>query len=285
MLEGYIERREGNWDRSTQRLQRALELDPRNPVFLKQLAHTFKMLRQYGRMRKTLDRALVILPNDPALQVQQAAIELEAAADPRPVRQAIERALSKDPQAGPVIADQWLALALCEGDADAATHVLSIMNPTGANDESVPFPKEWIAGVIARMRDDSGAARAAFSDARMALARIPDEQPDFAQGLSALGMIDAALGDKESALREGRRAVELLPTSKDAIVGPLLLQNLAVIYAWTGEKDKALEALRQVASLPSYLSYGQLLLHPSWAPLRGEEGFKKIVASLAPKTR
>jgi serine/threonine-protein kinase len=95
-------------------------------------------------------------------------------------------------------------------------------------------------------------------------------------------MIDAALGDKENAIREGSRAVEMLPTGKDAIVGPLLLQNLALIHAWTGEKAAALEELAQVTSKPSYLSYGQLRLHPLWAPLRNEPRFQEVVASLAP---
>jgi hypothetical protein len=96
-------------------------------------------------------------------------------------------------------------------------------------------------------------------------------------------MADAALGNKEDAIREGRRAAELVPVSKDAIRGPLLIQYLAVIYAWTGEKDLALEQLSVAAGIPSHLSYGHLRLHPYWDPLRGDPRFEKIVASLAPK--
>ena len=98
-----------------------------------------------------------------------------------------------------------------------------------------------------------------------------------------LGMADAALGHKEDAIREGRRAVELMPVSKDAITGLLLIQYLAVIYAWTGEKDLALEQLSVVARIPSHLSYGHLRLHPNWDPLRGDPRFEQIVASLEPK--
>ncbi len=91
------------------------------------------------------------------------------------------------------------------------------------------------------------------------------------------------MDNKEDAIREGRRAVELVPVSKNAIEGALLIRYLAVIYAWTGEKDRALERLDEAAKLPSYLSYGELLLHPRWDPLRGDPRFDKIVASLAPK--
>ncbi len=97
-----------------------------------------------------------------------------------------------------------------------------------------------------------------------------------------LGMADAALGNKEDAIREGRRAVELLPVTKDAIIGPQLVQNLALIYAWTGEKDLALKQLSDVTKVPGYLNYGDLRLHPRWDPLRGDPRFEQTVSSLAP---
>jgi hypothetical protein len=96
-------------------------------------------------------------------------------------------------------------------------------------------------------------------------------------------MADAVLGYKEDAIREGRRAVELLPVTKDSIGGSLLVEYLALIYAWTGEKDLAFEQLRIAAKLPGSLSYGELRLHPYWDPLRGDPRFEKIVASFAPK--
>ena len=101
-----------------------------------------------------------------------------------------------------------------------------------------------------------------------------------------LGLIDAALGRKEEALREGRRAVELLPVKKDAINGMVMIKYLAMIAAWVGEKDLACEQLAIVVRSPTSgmdLSYGQLKLMPLWDPLRGDPCFEKIVASLAPK--
>jgi hypothetical protein len=98
-----------------------------------------------------------------------------------------------------------------------------------------------------------------------------------------LGVADAVLGNKEAAVREGRRAVELLPVTKESIAGSLLVQYLALIYAWTGDKDHAFEQLAVAAKLPGYLSYGQLRFDPSWDPLRGDPRFDQIVASLAPK--
>jgi hypothetical protein len=96
-------------------------------------------------------------------------------------------------------------------------------------------------------------------------------------------VIDAALGRKQEALSEGRRAIELLPVQKDAFNGPLMIQWFAVSAAWVGEKDLAFEQLATAAHIPGMLSYGNLKLEPFWDPLRGDPRFEKIVASLAPK--
>jgi tetratricopeptide (TPR) repeat protein len=109
------------------------------------------------------------------------------------------------------------------------------------------------------------------------------DQPDYAAALCALGVVDAALGNKEDAIREGERAVELMPATKSAIDGAMLIQYLAVIYAWSGEKDRAIERLAAAANLPgSHITYGHLRLSPLWDPLRGDPRFDKIVASVTP---
>jgi serine/threonine-protein kinase len=91
-------------------------------------------------------------------------------------------------------------------------------------------------------------------------------------------MSDAALGRKEEALAEGRRATELCPISKDAVLGAELLRNLAVIHAWSGEKDQALKQLEDVLQVPSPISYGHLRLFPWWDPLRDDPRFERLVS-------
>ena len=109
-------------------------------------------------------------------------------------------------------------------------------------------------------------------------------QPNYALALCALGVVDAVLGNKQDAIREGERAVELLPVSKNSLEGPMLIQYLAVIYAWTGEKDRAIERLSEATRLPgSHVTYGNLHLSPLWDPLRGDPRFEAIFVSLAPK--
>ena len=105
---------------------------------------------------------------------------------------------------------------------------------------------------------------------KVAVAKMVQEQPGNGPALCALGVLDAALGNKKEAIQEGRRAVELLPVEKDSVNGALLIQYLCIIYAWAGEKDLALEELSRAIKLPGYLSYGSLRLDPIWEPLRGD---------------
>src|SRR5262249_23100110 len=146
-----------------------------------------------------------------------------------------------------------------------------------------PYPRSWCEGLVAREKNDGTAARLAFTEARVRVDRLVHEQPGFAAAISALGMIDAALGNKNDAIAEGRKAVGLLPTSKDAITGSTLLQNLAVIYSWTDEQEQALATLNQLVGMPGYLSYGQLSLHPYWTHLRNDPGFPQILKGFQTK--
>ena len=283
VLTGYIDRRQGRWDQSIKNLERAVELDPQNPGILQQLALTYDPLRRYADEERVYDRAIAVTPKDAALRAARAEVELNWHADPLPLMSTIDAFVAQDSSEAKHLAWIWIRGALCKRDYDGARRALAALPMDGCYDDTIPMPRFWCEGVVAQMGGDNAAAHAAFTAARKEAAKLIADQPDYAEGVCVLGLADAALGHKDEAIREGRRAVELIPVSKDAIRGPLLIQYLAVIYAWTGEKDLALEQLSVAARIPSHLSYGYLRLHPYWDPLRGDPRFEKIVASLAPE--
>jgi tetratricopeptide (TPR) repeat protein len=231
-----------------------------------------------------LDRALALEPNNLDLKAEREEVELNWKADPRPLHQLLDSIRATNPGATPNIDDYRFICALAERDAGAATEALS-----GVGEEIfegvVHFAPTFMEGLIARMTNDEYKAQVAFAAARAEQEKIAQAQPDYGPPLCVLGLIDAALGRKEEALREGRRAVELMPMEKDAIAGAQMIRFLAMIAAWVGEKDLACEQLAITIGVPSDppLSYGQLKLMPWWDPLRGDPRFEKIVASLAPK--
>jgi TolB-like protein/class 3 adenylate cyclase/Flp pilus assembly protein TadD len=278
---GFIDRRQGRWDEATRNIERALELDPRNFFILQQLALTYQSQRRYADEARTFDRALTIVPADPSTRILRALVALDWRADIKPFQTMLATLVAKNPRVAQDV-DPPL-YALCERTAAAANRTLTNYPREGVAKSGVNYPYAYWQGAVARWLGDSAKARAAFTAARREVEQIVEQQPDFAAALSLLGMIDAGLERKEEALREGRRACELLPISKDAIDGADIAINLAQIYAWTGEKDLAIEQIAAVERLPNTLSYGLLKLHPYWDPLRGDPQFEKIVASLAPK--
>ena len=280
---GFIDRRQGRWAESTKNLERAVALDPQNADFLKQLADSYVYLRQYADAERVLDRAMAVAPKDSTTRAYRASIELEWHADPQPLSATVRAILAEDAREGQNVAGLWLRASLCERDFDGASRALAALPIAGCYDDFIPFPRASCEGVVAQMMGDKAAAYAAFTIARDEAAKLIADQPDYAEALCVLGMADAALGNREEAIREGRRAVELMPVSKNAIEGPLLIKYLAIIYTWANEKDRALERLNEAAKLPSNLSYGELRLHPYWDSLRSDPRFDKIVASLAPK--
>ncbi len=282
-LKGLIQRRQGRWEESTQNLERAIDLDPRNFFTLQQIAISYGVLRRYDEETSVLDRALTIQPNDVDTKVALASIEFHWKADSQPLHQTIDSVRATNPAAVPSIADAWLSCALAERDAAAAKNALNAFGEIPLTDYAVHLNRPLMEGVIARMTKDDGKARAAFTAARAEQEKAVQAQPNYGPALCALGLIDAGLGRKEEALREGRRAVELLPVEKDAINGPLMIEYLAMIAAWVGDKNLACEKLAIAIRPPSTISYGQLKLLPFWDPLRGDPRFEKIVASLAPK--
>ena len=285
LLKGYIERRQGRWDESIRDQQRGTELDPRNTLALQQLATTYEAMRRYADAKAVLARALAFDPNDAITRAYHAFVDFEWKADTRPLQQVIASIRATNAAAVPTIATFWLLCALAERDAVAARDALmaSGANPINGISENIHFSQAFMEGLIARSMHDEEKARAAFTTARTQQEKTIQAQPDYAPAVCMLGLIDAALGQKEEALREGQRAVDLLPLEKDAFGGMEIVKYFSVTAAWAGNKDLACRQLVIATSQPSALSYGQLKLLPFWDALHSDPRFEKIVASLAPK--
>ena len=283
-LRGYIQRRQGKQGEAVHSLERAIDLDPRNTFTLQQIALSYHHLRRYAEEKSVLDRALKIDPNNIDTKVARAFVEFHWKADTRLLHQTLESIRATNPDATQSIADGWLICALAERDPAAAKNaVLAAGTNPPFTDEAVNFGRLFVEGLIARTTKDEYKARSAFTAARTEQEKIIQAQPNYGPPLCVLGLIDAALGRKEEALREGRRAVALFPVEKDAINGIAMIKYLAMIAAWVGDKDLACEQLAVAIRPPSRLTYGQLKLLPFWDSLRGDPRFEKIVASLAPK--
>jgi TolB-like protein len=282
-LTGFIDRRQGRWEEAIRNFEKALQVDPRNYVVLQQISASYPYLRRHREEASAADRVLSLNPKDAGVRISRAFVDLEWRANLQPYRDVVHAILLENPDGAEEVASEWFAVSWYERNANEATRAAAAIPAEGAGSNAVRFPKAWYEGLAAHLHSDTASAQEALLRARSVAEHDVQERPEYGPPLCVLGMIDAVLGRKEDAIREGSRAVELLPVERDSINGSHLLLHLAIIYAATGEKDLAVEKLRALLSRPGDGTYGDFRLNPFWDPLRSDPRFEELVTSLAPK--
>jgi tetratricopeptide (TPR) repeat protein len=264
-------------------LNNPVELDPENKKMLHAAAITYCLLRDYKKAREMLDRSNALHPNehDPW---EAATWDLVLRADPSAIHRLAQQSTGDDYD----VVVTRLRLALTEHDPAAAERALArleTMGETTIDARSVGITRlsrSYLEGLVDRMKGDIGSATDAFQKARSQQADAVSFQPNNGPTLCVLGLIDAALGRKPEALREGQHALELTPAEKDSLDAADVVYYDAVICAWVGERDLAIKQLETSARMPGGVTYAEIRLDPEWDPLRSDPRFEKIAASLKP---
>jgi TolB-like protein/serine/threonine protein kinase/Tfp pilus assembly protein PilF len=279
-IEAMIGRHENQWEASLANLKKASELDPRNAEVASRLVGLYVGMRRYSELEQFLTGAgassMLGISFDPSVRATMKV----AQGDPVGAQSFLDQVpLEYGP--GAWIWGTRFKAALYLRDYDRANRVIAATPAKWADFAFDGISSDWAYGQVARARGDKQKALAAFTAARQKQGALRRD--------GAIAMLDAGLGRKEQAIREAQRAVELVPISKDAVNGPLNVAALALVYAWTGERDRALEQLEKIATIPStadsVLTYGDLLLNPCWDDLRGDPRFDKIVAAAKAASR
>jgi len=276
-IEGRIGRHENRWDESLANLQKANELDPRNDEVAFRLYQIYFEMRRYSDTERQRIKQPA-LPNDLSAQVSLVRIKL-AQGDPVAAQSVLDQ-VPMDFSPWDFIWTMRFTTALYLRDYDTASRVIAATPAKWADSAFGEQTSSWAEGQVARARGDQQTAMAAFAAARKRIeANLRDKWAENAVYLSEVATIDAGLGRKEEAIRQARRAVELEPIAQDSINGTNRVTDLALVYAWTGERDRALEQLKIVATIPNGPTYGDLRFNPCWDDLRGDPRFDKIVAA------
>jgi len=286
MMAGAIDRRTGRFTEAQSNFKRAVELDPRNFVVLLEAGSTFQGTRRYAEARHLYEQALTILPNDPFATFQLGFNSFAQTGNPADWKKPLDVIARQGQEAARSVAFPMLVCSWFQRNKSEAEKALALIPPDGISNsfDEAALPREYCVGRTAWLFGDKDTAQTALTAARAIFERTTREQPDYAQGWIYLGLTDAMLGRCEEAIREGKRATEILPFTKDSWAGALWITHLARIYAWCGDKDAALQQLKTAAELPTGITYGELKSSPDWDSLRDDPRFDQIVASLAQKT-
>src|SRR5438874_2612893 len=285
-IEARIGRHENRWDASLANLQKASELDPRNDEIAFYLGQIYFEMRRYSELEQLQTKRAAESGTLDSLGLQSYLARIKLAQGDPVAAQSLLEQVPLEYSPGFWVWDIRFTAALYLRDYDAANRVIAATPAKWADFAFGEQTASWAEGQVARARGDKQKALAAFAAARKRIeAKLGHEAKD-AIYLSEVATLDAGLGQKEQAIREARRAVDLLPIAKDSLNGPTLVANLALLYAWTGERDRALEQLEIVATIPGLApTYGDLRFNPCWDDLRGDKRFDKIVAAAKAASR
>jgi tetratricopeptide (TPR) repeat protein len=148
-------------------------------------------------------------------------------------------------------------------------------------ESTAPAPKSFLEGTIYCLQGDTPKGQAEFAKARAVSDKLLLEAPDDPARHAQHGLILAALGEKDAAIKEGKKAVELRPESEDAFDGPKITASLAEIYTLTGETDEAFPLIDHLLETPNGLTISLLKLDPIWEPLRNDPRFQALIDKYA----
>jgi TolB-like protein/Flp pilus assembly protein TadD len=280
---GAIQRRQGKWAESTANLEKAAALDPKNTSVLTNLIFNYMAQRDYETADKVLDRVIAASPQS----FQARALKAFMATQWKGDLSAAEKVFSStppetDPDGLMTWGRAWI-LTLERKFPDALQVLERFRGETMYTMTTAPSPKAFLEGKIHLLQGDKTKAQAEFEHARLISEKLLREAPEDSARHGQHGLILAALGQKQEAIAEGKRAVELLPESQDAFDGPQATANLAEIYAWTGEFDEAFRLLDHLFTVPSHLTIPMLKLDPVWDPLRQDPRYQALIDKYGPK--
>ena len=283
ILSGYTNRRRNHFADAERDFSTAFALDPRNPNAYNLLADTYVLQRRFPEAVHVYDNVLAAGEDVPIVRFRRANCVLNGTGNTGPMRDILMKSPEMEFAGSQTPVRSWMAML--DGNYAEAERVLvaSPREDFQDVDLSFYFPKSWYQAMVSRAKGDSARATAALRECREILAQRLIVKPEHARTIAVLAQVDAGLGEKDLAISEAQHAIDLMPISKDIYDGALVLEGLAQVYAWTGDRDRAIELVQKLVTMPSYINYARLKLHPLWSPLRGDPRFEKIVASLAPK--
>ena len=278
LLAALMDRRQGNFEKAIQEFKEAIKLDPRNTFSIAELSHTLILTRQFRAAEQVYHRLIELFPDQPMLKLDWAGSASSYSGDDDLFRSALA-ALPESMKEESRVLTARLSFALSGRDWIQAKELIEKIK--GGDDEVdfaygiAPVPAECYSVLLARLQGEQVSGNSGFNETRELLNQKVQKFPRDARLLSQLAVLDALLNNKEAATSEAKRAVEMLPTFKDAVDGPQMLLNLAVVYTWTNEPDLAFRVLDPLKKAPGGLYYGDFKGDPEWEPLRKDPRYRR----------
>jgi TolB-like protein len=279
-----IRRRQGNWKDNLELLKKSEAVDPGNANVASEIAFTYAFVHDWRQAAQRYDRVVVLAPDSANFKINRAYIDLYENGRTDALKAALVKIPAGVDPSGLVTRARW-DLAMLDRDFAAADLAMASYPLDVFQSDGMPMPKSFFRGCTALARGDTSAAQTQFAMALPAFESAVREAPTTGLRRANLGLIYSFMGRKEDAIREGRRAVELEPESKDALVAPWMKGFLAMIYVRNGDLDSALPLLERGLASPfpvdntnCCITYNDVRKRWQWDPVRNDPRFQKLLA-------
>jgi TolB-like protein len=269
------ERALGQLDAALVHHRRAQQLDPRSVLVAARLQNVLLWLRRYPEALAASDAVLALAPGDLSASQDKAMVYLAQGnlAAAREVIRQVSPAVQPAELAA-FFAMYWDTYWVLD---DAQQKLVLTLGPDAFDSDRSAWATTLMQ--VHELRSDHARARAYADTAYAETMRQLREAPNDAQRHVLSGLQLAYMGRKAKAIEAGRRGVALSPITIDKQNGLYFQQLMARIYMMTGEPEKALDMLEPLLEMPYFVSPGWLRIDPTWAPLRGNPRFERLVAS------
>ena len=278
-----IERRQGKWEESLETFAKNQKLDPQNPNIVRNLVFTNTALRRWPEASRWAAQMRTMAPASLVAKIQSGYVEFCWKGDTGPLKAILSEVAAADP-GGEVTSCRW-DVAMIDRDFGGARAVLqnSELNELSYTN-AAPTPKSFLQALIELAEGKQAEAQKLFELARPSFEKAVEEAPLSAERHANLGWFYAFAGRKDEAIREGKRAVELKPESKDAFDGAIMNCYLALIYARVGEKELAIPLIERLLKTPGAvdsvdysITVNDLKHRWEWDPIRNDPRFQKLL--------
>jgi tetratricopeptide (TPR) repeat protein len=283
-----IERRQGKWQAALDTYDRVAKLDPQNPSTARELMYTNTSMRRWPQAAHWAGQMRALAPTSLVAKIQSGYIDFQWKGDTRPLKSIMDEIPAGVDPDGSITATRW-DLAMLQRDYPAAKKILETSPVSEISYSNAGLtPKIFLEGCTYMAEGDNASAQKALEQARPAFEAAVKEAPESAERHASLGWLYALMGRKDDAIKEGRRAVELKPESKDALDGSLMNGYLALIYARVGENGLAIPLIEHLLATPGAvdsadysITVNDLKYRWEWDPIRDDPRFKQLI--VAPK--
>jgi len=279
-----IKRRQGKWDESLETFARNHKLDPQNPNIVRNLIFTNTALRRWPEASRWATQMRTMAPASLVAKIQSGYVDFWWKGDTRPLKSMLNQVPTGTDPDGGVTSCRW-DVAMIDRDFGAARAVLqnSELNELSYTNAAAT-PKSFLQALVELAEGKQAEAQKLFEVARPSFEKGVEEAPLSADRHANLGWFYAFAGRKDEAIREGRRAVELKPESKDAYDGAIMNCYLALIYARVGEKELAIPLIERLLKTPGAvdsvdysITVNDLKHRWEWDPIRNDPRFQKLL--------